>query len=244
MSAVERGPGWEMHLGDCLAVMVGLEKVDATITDPPYGIDLGKCGDVRGKNHGLAHDGYDGYNDSYEAFVASVVPRIGVAIDAAKRALVWTGPHIHEQRKPAAIGGVYAPAGSGRTPWGFKSFLPALLYGSSPTVARGKGATVPTVLVSTSSSDRNVVDHPVPKPLDWMLWSVRLASDPGETVLDPFAGSGTTGVACLRLGRRFIGIEKAPRYFALACERLRAEEQGLTLQAARAGQLALIGGVK
>lgn len=74
-----------------------------------------------------------------------------------------------------------------------------------------------------------------------MLALVADFTDPGETILDPFAGSGTTGVACLRLGRKFIGIEKDPTYFALACERLRAEEQGSTLQAARAGQMALLG---
>ena len=75
-----------------------------------------------------------------------------------------------------------------------------------------------------------------------MLELVELFTDPGESVLDPFAGSGTTGVACLRLGREFIGIERDPKYFALACERLRAEEAGSTLQAARAGQAALFGG--
>jgi site-specific DNA-methyltransferase (adenine-specific) len=77
-----------------------------------------------------------------------------------------------------------------------------------------------------------------------MLALVADFTDPEETILDPFAGSGTTGVACLRLGRKFIGIEKDPTYFALACERLRAEEQGSTLQAARAGQMALLGGGK
>jgi len=60
-------------------------------------------------------------------------------------------------------------------------------------------------------------------------------------VLDPFAGSGTTGVACLRLGRRFIGIERDPKYIEVARERLAAEESGSTLQAARAGQVPLFG---
>lgn len=68
---------------------------------------------------------------------------------------------------------------------------------------------------------------------------VSLFTDPGETILDPFAGSGTTGVACLRLGRRFIGIERDEKYFKLACDRLRAEEQSSTLQALRAGQESL-----
>lgn len=82
-------------------------------------------------------------------------------------------------------------------------------------------------------------EHPTTKPVALMQALVADFTDPGELVLDAFAGSGTTGVACLRLGRRFIGIEKDPKYFALACERLRAEERGSTLQAQRAGQVAL-----
>jgi site-specific DNA-methyltransferase (adenine-specific) len=83
--------------------------------------------------------------------------------------------------------------------------------------------------------------HPTQKPTELMLELVELFTDPGDIVLDPFCGSGTTGVACLRLGRRFIGIEKDAKYAAVATERLRAESQGLTLRDARAGQLSLLG---
>ena len=82
-------------------------------------------------------------------------------------------------------------------------------------------------------------DHQTPKPIDLMLRLVDLFTDPGETILDAFAGSATTGVAALRRGRRFIGIERDPKYFALSVARLRAEESGSTLQAQRAGQTAL-----
>lgn len=234
------GSGWTMHLGDCADVFAQLTQVDALITDPPYGVDLGRCGDPRGGAHGMRHEGY-GFEDTYENFVESVVPRLNQAIDLAKRGLVWTGPHIHEQRKPTAIGGVFAPSSVGRTPWGFKNLLLALLYGASPTVARGAGATTPTAILSTATSAKEEIGHPVAKPVEWMIWSVRLASEGGETVLDPFAGSGTTGVACLRLGRRFIGVEREKRFFDIAVERLMAEEHGSTLSARRNGQAALFG---
>jgi len=78
--------------------------------------------------------------------------------------------------------------------------------------------------------------HETQKPLPLMLELVELFTDHGDLVLDPFAGSGTTGVACLRLGRRFIGIEKDPKYAQIATERLQAEERGLSLREARAGQ--------
>ena len=53
-----------------------------------------------------------------------------------------------------------------------------------------------------------------------MKWLVSLASDIRETILDPFMGSGTTGVACIKLGRKFIGIEIEPKYFDIACRRI------------------------
>lgn len=78
--------------------------------------------------------------------------------------------------------------------------------------------------------------HPTPKPVWLMQECVDAFTDPGELVLDPFCGSGTTGVACLRMGRRFIGIERDEKYAAIARERLVAEQRGLTLKDARAGQ--------
>ena len=233
---------WCVVEGDCWGALASFPpgSVDALVTDPPYGIDLGECGNPRGGNYGMKHEGY-GFADTYEHFVAEVVPRLNEWLDVSKRALVWTGPHIHEQRKPAAIGGVYFPGAVGRHVWGFKQFLPALLYGMSPTLAQGKGAGVPTCIQSNERAEPIEGGHPVPKPLPWMLWSVRLASLPGELVVDPFAGSGTTGVAALRLGRRVVLIERDPRFAALARERMSAEESTTTVQAMRAGQGALFG---
>lgn len=83
-------------------------------------------------------------------------------------------------------------------------------------------------------------DHPCPKPLPLMLEILEDFTDPDEVILDPFAGSGTTGVAALRLGRRCILVEKDATYAALCHERMEAEEKGLSLKEARAGQLSLL----
>lgn len=84
--------------------------------------------------------------------------------------------------------------------------------------------------------------HETQKPLPLMLELVELFTDPDEIILDPFCGSGTTGIACLRLGRRCILIEKDAKYAAVARERMEAESKGLTLRDARAGQGSLFGG--
>jgi len=84
-------------------------------------------------------------------------------------------------------------------------------------------------------------DHPTPKPVALMRALVEDFTDPGDVILDPFCGSGTTLVAALSTGRRCIGIELNPKHADLAAERARAAESGLTLNAARAGQISLFG---
>lgn len=232
---------WTVIHADCRDILALLpEKVCVLVTDPPYGIDLGRAGlTSRGGKHGLALSPYASFDDSYQSFVENIVPALSIALDLCVRGAVFTGPHIHEQRKPDVIGGVYCPAGNGRHVWGFKTFLPVLLYGKAPDLHLG--AKVGATIVSTETVDREESDHPVPKPLGWMTWLVGLASRPGDIVLDPFAGSGTTGVAAVRLGRRFIGIEKDAGYAALARERIEAETHGSTLRSSRAGQLPMFG---
>ena len=228
---IERGANWEMHLADCESV-TACATWDALVTDPPYGVNLG-AEDSQRESAGA----YRSHDDSYESFCASVVPRINAAIVRSKRAAVFSGPHIHEQKKPDAIGGIYCPAACSRHVWGFKTLLPILLYGAKPH--RGSYS---IVLHSTESVDRDEVDgHPVPKPIGWMLWLVGFASADGEVIYDPFAGTATTGVATLRVGggRRFIGVEKDPEYFKICVDRLRAEESNSTLAAVRNGQASL-----
>jgi DNA modification methylase len=62
--------------------------------------------------------------------------------------------------------------------------------------------------------------HPTQKPVGVMEWCIGHLPETARTILDPFAGSGTTGVACQKLGRTFIGIEKDPDYFAIMCKRI------------------------
>lgn len=202
-------------LGDCLDVLPHVGKVDAVVTDPPYGVNLG-CGDRRGGAHGLAKEAYGSYDDTPENFQKIVVPAISCALGQADRGAVFCTRNLHELPKPDAIGGVYVPAATGLHCWGYASLQPISFYGVAPDLNKGPR---PSTIRSSERADDN--GHPCPKPIGWMKWLVSHASRIGEIVLDPFAGSGTTGVACLKLGRRFIGIEIHEPYFDIACRRVR-----------------------
>ena len=84
--------------------------------------------------------------------------------------------------------------------------------------------------------------HETQKPLWLMRQLIEDFTDPGDLVLDPYAGSGTTGVACLLTGRRFLGVEMQERYYDIACERLQAAEKGQTLEQFQEGQVPMFGG--
>jgi len=223
MNRVEHiADGVSLYLGDCRDVMPTLNDVDLLITDPPYGVNLGThlASKDRRTDRVLVKDGYASYSDTPENYRAVVVPAIEMALSLTKdgRGLVFgVPPAIWHLPAPTAMGGVYLPAACGRNTWGFSSFVHALLYGRAPNLHMGAKH---TAIESTETAEKT--GHPCPKPLSWMKWAIALASTPGETVLDPFMGSGTTGMAAVQLGRRFVGIELEPNYFDLACKRVAA----------------------
>ena len=126
--------------------------------------------------------------------------------------MIWHYPRAD------AVTAVYLPAGQGRTPWGFQNLSHLLLYGSAPNLNLGAKN---TALRSTARAERSC--HPCPKPVGWMLWAVDLGSVGGDSILDPFLGSGTTAVAAKNLGRKCIGIEIEEKYCEIAVNRLAQE---------------------
>jgi site-specific DNA-methyltransferase (adenine-specific) len=227
--------GIVIYHGDCREVLPTLPKVDLVLTDPPYGIDLGVTNNQDPDSSHLHKKAYRSYDDTYDNFVAHIVPRLKESISlSGGRACVFTGPHIHEQSKPIAIGGIWHPAATGRTPWGSKNFLPVLFYGSP----RGAGRHRPTVLRSLVGVDPN--GHPCPKPLEWISWLVAIGSEAAEVILDPFVGSGTTLVAAKQLGRRAIGIEIEEKYCEIAARRLEAARLTLFEEVPQPEQFSLL----
>lgn len=96
-------------------------------------------------------------------------------------------------------------------------------------------------LTNTSRGLDRYGGHPTPKPVKLMMELVAAFTEPGETVLDPFCGSGTTGIACMRIKRNFVGIELNPEYVNLARRRLEAEGKESDVRSADRGQMPLFG---
>lgn len=90
--------------------------------------------------------------------------------------------------------------------------------------------------VCKTQSVGRITAHPCERSLEHVAWLVKIWSEPGDIILDPFAGSGTTGVAAVQLGRRFLGFEINPRFVDMANKRIEAARKGLTVKEVEAGQ--------
>ena len=189
-----------LYLGDCRDILPTLPKVDAVITDPPYGIGIAS-NPVRQMHEKLDWD--------------AAAPDDGVLdaiVDAGAVAVVWGGNYFN--LPPSQCFFVWDKV----QPQDFSLAMceqawtnkkgPAKLYRQSVLSYRK--------------------EHPTQKPVELMKWCIDQACvHPRGTVLDPFMGSGTTGVAAVQMGRKFIGIEREPSYFDIACRRIEdAQRQG------------------
>ena len=221
--------GQRLILGDCLSVMQDLEPVDHCISDPPYeAVMQNKWGvlSTSSPSSRVRHEsiGFDAI-DEIRGDVARNVVRLtrgwavlfcmaeGVRawrdeIEATgakyKRAMVWVKPDAMPQFNGVgpSVGHemmVSAWCGGGRSRW--------------------NGGGKPGNFIHNKNTPGGGV-HPTQKPIPLMLELVSLFSFGGETVLDPFMGSGSTLVACERLGRRGVGIERDPHHFENACRRV------------------------
>ena len=210
--------GITIYHGDCREILPEV-SADVLNTDPPYGVNLGHHAAATETRGWLAKGAYASYDDTPENFTAIVIPAIAMALRQVKRGAVFTsGTGLRLLPPYDAVGGVYLPAGMGRTCWGFQNFAFCALYGTAPELHKGAH---PTGISSALSADK--VDHPCPKPYRWMAWAVMLASLRGETVIDPFCGSGTTLEAAKNLDRKAIGIELEESYCEIAARRLEQE---------------------
>lgn len=216
-------------LGDCLDVMKDIGTVDHIITDPPYEEFLHQSNkkntQMRLKDGSTPFNdfGFDSIEDIREPFLSLVdargwllafcvvegVYRWSEAIKQAglkyKRACIWIKPDG-------------TPQFNGQCPGvGYECFVAAWCgAGISRWNGGGKHG---TYTVNKASHDK-ASTHPTEKPVKLMDTLVFDFTNTGDVVLDPFMGSGTTGVSCVKAGRRFIGIEMDEKHFDVACKRI------------------------
>nr|PZN80002.1 MAG: hypothetical protein DIU57_14535 [Pseudomonadota bacterium] len=231
-----------VHLGDCLDPVSGLaslpdRSVDHVITDPPYSEHVHRNLGNEGRSDGARSRDpltFDAMTDEMAIALARemartvrrwilifgderVMPTWRHAFQAAAIEYVRTGVWVKTDGMPQMSGD--RPAAG--VEW--------IMIGHAPRVSgrmKWNGGGRPAVWTGPAKGSGVKREHPTQKPLWLMEALVRDFTDPGEVIVDPFAGSGTTGVACKRLGRGFIGWERDPKYHAIAERRIRdAKEQ-------------------
>lgn len=192
--------GVRLICGDCREILPTLGKVDAVVTDPPYGIARTWKG---GKGHGWGKAREEGdLRNEWDAAAPSK-DTISTILSCSREQIIWGGNYfdLPESRcwyiwnKPER---------------GFSLAEAEMAWTNRDSVVR---------VFDAPRSDVGR-EHPTQKPLELMKWCIEKTK--GLLILDPFMGSGTTGVAAVKLGRKFIGIEIEERYFDIAVRRIQA----------------------
>lgn len=201
-----------LYCEDCLEVLPTLAGVDACVTDPPYGLgDLWVGGGGVGKKTSWAFNpneakGWDG----------KTIPGLEAVLDLVKELIVWGGNYYR-----------FPPSRS----WLIWDKKQNDEWTTGQAEMAWTNLDIPIRMfrfAQCEQASEGPKYHPTQKPESLMVWCLKWIAS--KSVCDPFMGSGTTGVACVRTGRNFIGIEKERKYFDIAVERIKRElDQGKLL---------------
>lgn len=194
-----------LYLGDCLEILPTLSGIDAVITDPPYGMNKSFANDAPEMADPLVSDVVRWCRERVEGNVLmfwsaqrwSEIERIF----SPKRVMIWN--KTFARHAPHNVGYRYEP----------------LVWVSGKQAMKKRGDIFEAFPIAFKAQKENAA-HPTQKPEALLAEIVRDFSSEDHVVLDPFFGSGTTGVACAKLGRRFVGIEIHEPYFDIACRRI------------------------
>lgn len=210
--------GITLYHGDCRDVLASFPpcfRVSACITDPPYGIGFREYA-----SHDDARDSYDDTLRGLWLAEKRVARGWVVTYQSATTAREWPSRFAREWRLialPKTF--VQIPGGRGHYPYHATDYALAWPV-CDPEWPPKRGAPRDWFLCETSDMSQRPQGHPCPRPLRAMQYLIDCFCEPGGTVLDPFAGSGTTLVAAKNLGRKAVGIEIEERYCEIAAKRL------------------------
>ena len=194
-----------LYLGDCREILPTLQKVDAVITDPPYGLKENAYR-VASRSKLAATTDYGDFSWDEQPADDKLIQ---LSISAAKEVIIWGGNYFHLMPQRGWL--VWDKMNSGNfadceLAWTNIRMSVRIFRHMWNGMIRDSEKGIPRV-------------HPAQKPAPLLEWCISKCNNP-SIVLDPFMGSGTTGVACMNLGRKFIGIEIEPKYFDIACRRI------------------------
>ena len=211
MSRIERIGDATLYLGDCLEILPTLGKVDAVVTDPPYGIGVDQAMHrAGGTKYGLSLARKREYAPTDWDSAPPTEETIRLICSMARHQIIFGGNYFG------------LPASRCWLVWdkvnGGNAFADCELAWTNLDKPVRRIEWMWNGMLRKGREERN--DHPTQKPVGVMKWCIEQLPSDCSTILDPFMGSGTTGVACARLGRKFIGIEIEERYFSIACRRI------------------------
>lgn len=189
-------------------------RFNLMLCDPPYGV--GKASGTRGIARKHKHV-YSKFEDTLENVRDNIIPVFTDFMTICDRSVVTPGPKaMCYYPQPDSFGTFYQPAACGMQKWGYADAQPIFYYGRDPRVGKTISASSYKL---TERPPKN--GHPCPKPIKAWTWLLNKASVPGECIIDPFMGSGTT-LAIAREAERFaVGIEIEEEYCEIAVKSLR-----------------------
>lgn len=210
-----------LYLGDCREILPTLQGVDACVTDPPYGIALKNHGRSDGRrreaDYTIAGDSCQGVGLDVMSWATELrLPLVFFASPSKAWPGKWRNWLVWD--KGGAVGG----GGDVRTCW--KQSWELIQIANNGPLSGSRDESVLRWVVTPKDSEL----HPCQKPVGLMSYLLKKLAV--RSAVDPFMGSGSTGVAAVQMGVRFIGIEIDPRYFDIACRRIEDAQRQQTLQ--------------
>jgi len=203
-----------LYLGDCREILPLLPKVDAVVTDPPYGIGNKHNGGGGGAKSTWKHKSDVAKSFDMERPSGDLFAKI---LTGSGEQIIWGGNYFTDYLPPTMRWLVWDKGLEGFTTSDFEM---AWTSQDSATRRFVYSCGNERGFAPKSKENREYINsHPTQKPVAVMEWCIGFLPK-ASTILDPFMGSGTTGVACAKLGRRFIGIELEEKYFNIAVKRI------------------------